>query len=143
VADPETSISNYDGLANDQQAFGIDSVGANRPLIFESVAVDDVFQAGETWIFSIDGYFNTNGLSAAAFGSCSPQAGPCTAGLVGSGSAADLLSSGSIIAVGTPVPEPGTILLAGLGLTWLALLRRRRYQSFRTKPTPIRLVEAS
>jgi hypothetical protein len=124
VADPETSISNYDGLVNDQQAFRIDSVGANRPLTFESIAFDDVFQAGETWFFSIDGYVNTNGLSAAAFDSCSPQAGPCTAGLVGLGSVGDLFSSGSIIAVGNPVPEPSTALLIGVGLLSLGLIRR-------------------
>ena len=125
VADPETSFSNFDGLVNGQLAFKIDSVGANAPLQFESVASDGVFQAGESWVFSFQLYSNTNGLSPAALGSCSPQAGPCTAGLVGSGSLGDMISAGSIIAVGTPIPEPSTALLLASGLVAMAVVRRR------------------
>ena len=58
VGDPSTMFTNVDGFGNagvfpDLRglAFRIDSVGLNRPLIFESLASNDVFEAGETWQF--------------------------------------------------------------------------------------------
>jgi hypothetical protein len=45
-------------------------------------------------------------------------------GLVGGFSGGDSLSSGSIIAIPRPLPEPGALVLAGLALASLALGRR-------------------
>jgi len=110
VADPETSISNVDGLVNGEEAFRIDSVGANTPLVFESIIPNGIFEAGETWDFIIDDYFNLLGLAADDFfsvgvGGASPG-GP---------------SSGSIIAF---IPEPTTALLLACGLVGLGVRRR-------------------
>ena len=116
VADPNTpgaigtSISNEDGLVNAGQAFRIDQVGINRPLISESILADGLFQPGETWRFIVQDYINTGGIPAHAFlsigvGSASPG-GP---------------SSGSIIAL---IPEPASLGLGALALP--ALIRRRR-----------------
>ena len=113
VADPETTLTNDDGLVNGRPAFNIDWVGANIPLVGESIAADTIFAPGETWEFVIQDYFNGFALPASAFGSV---------GLVGAASGGDSFSSGSIIAV--PVPEPLT--LAFLGISSLVLVRRRR-----------------
>jgi len=43
VADRETSLTNFDGFVFDNPAFRIDDVGANRPLIFESIAFNGIF----------------------------------------------------------------------------------------------------
>jgi hypothetical protein len=112
VADPETVLTNADGIVNGELAFRIDLVGLNTPLIFESMTPDGVFEAGETWDFIIDDYFNTLGIGADAF--FSP-------GGVGGGSPGGP-SSGSIIAI---IPEPSTVLLLASGLAVLALRRRR------------------
>jgi hypothetical protein len=112
VADPETIISNVDGLINGEEAFRIDAVGLNTPLIFESITANGIFEAGETWDFIIDDYFNLLGLAADDFFS------------VGVGVTSPLgPSSGSIIA---RIPEPSTALLAGLGLAILARRGRSR-----------------
>ena len=116
VADPETLISNVDGLVNGEEAFRIDSVGINTPLVFESLVSDGIFQAGEFWDFIIDDYANTLGIPASAFSSPS---------LVGTLSLANT-SSGSIIATRVPVPEPSTLFLFGVGLTGVAFMMRRR-----------------
>lgn len=115
VSDPETSISNQDGWTNGEEAFRIDAVGANQPLIFESLHPDGRFEPGEIWIFVIDDYTNALGLPASAFGSV---------GLVGQNSAGDRASSGSIIA--TVVPLPATVWLFGSGLLGLISLARSR-----------------
>jgi hypothetical protein len=116
VAALETMLSNTDGQINAglPNAFKIDSVGLNQPLIFESIAYNDVFEPGETWNFIIDDYSNVYGLPASALATWG----------VGWGSGADFVSSGSII-----VPEPGTLLLGALGLAGLALLARKRLKA--------------
>lgn len=114
VSDPETSISNFDGRVDNQEAFKIDNVGLNAPLISESGSIPLVFEAGEIWVFVIDNYSNAFGLTPDLLASV---------GLVGDFSStvpgAHDFSSGSIIA--TVVPEPGTALLMGLGLMGLGL----------------------
>jgi hypothetical protein len=116
VADPNlpgaigTSISNFDGLVSGGQAFRIDNVGMNRPLLGESMIPDGLFQPGEVWRFIIDDYINTGGIPAHAFLSIG----------VGNGSFFGP-SSGSIIAL--PIPEPSSVGLAGLAMC--TLLRRR------------------
>ena len=44
-------LPGVDGLA-----FRIDSIGINRPLIFESIAMNDIFEPGEIWQFVVQDY---------------------------------------------------------------------------------------
>ena len=91
----ETTLTNHDGWVNGGLAFKIDNIGLNRPLVFESMNPDLVFEPGETWVFIIQDYQNVFGLPASAFGSIG----------VGNLSIGDQISSGSIIAI----PAPGAI----------------------------------
>ena len=114
VTDPETTIANFDGTVNGEQAFRIDAVGINAPLVAEIGGfLAGVFEAGETWDFIIEGYFNTFGLTPSAFASV---------GLVGALSAGDSLSTGSIIATPRTLPEPSALLFLAMGA---ALAARR------------------
>jgi hypothetical protein len=116
VADtPDTRITNRDGFVNGADAFKIDKIGINTPLVFEGMNPDGIFEAGEIWGFVIDGYQNNFGLPASAFNSVG----------VGSFSVGDQFSSGSIIAVA--VPEPGCVVLAlvSASIGACGLLRRR------------------
>ncbi len=124
VADPETSITNFDGwignagLGDAQYAFKIDWIGINRPLISESMTVDNIFQPGERWAFIIQDYQNALGGPPAPFDSLG----------IASMSMGWPPSTGSIIAT----PVPAAVLLLGSGFIGLVAVRRR----FETKPNP-------
>jgi hypothetical protein len=118
VADPGlagtvgTTLSNEDGLVNGGQAFRIDTVGMNQPLMLESINANGIFEPGESWVFIIDDYFNTASIPADAFTS------------IGVGSASNLGgSSGSIIA---GIPEPSLLSLTLAAALPLLRLRRPR-----------------
>jgi hypothetical protein len=114
----ETRLTNMDGKVNGGLAFKIDNIGLNRPLVYESMTVDNIFEPGELWRFVIQDYesfFINPPLPASAFGS------------IGVGFLSGYeptLSSGSIIAI--PVPAPGAILLSSIGVGLVGWLRRRR-----------------
>ncbi|MCH2130917.1 MAG: PEP-CTERM sorting domain-containing protein [Pirellulaceae bacterium] len=129
VADEETSISNWDGFADDvgvsiplpfgHESFRIDNkvsdpTGRHHPLLSESLSTDGVWQVGETWGFVLQDYSNKLGASADSFMSI----GVGTASLDIAGI---MPSSGSIIAV----PEPASIVLLA-SLLFPALTWRRR-----------------
>ncbi|MDQ7013815.1 MAG: PEP-CTERM sorting domain-containing protein [Planctomycetota bacterium] len=118
VGDPETSLSNVDGLAFSYAApgdvglaFRIDTLGVNRSLVFESMASDGIFEPGETWAFIIQDYSNALGLPP-SFGSLD----------FAGASFGDSISSGSIVQFA--VPAPGSLALLGLG--GFAAVKRRR-----------------
>jgi hypothetical protein len=110
IADPETTLSNYDGLINSELAFIIDAVGINKPLVSESMTTDGIFEIGETWTFIIQDYSNSLSLAPSAFASLG----------IGLNSGGDLVSSGSIMA---NIPEPTTLILLAMGL--LGIRRRK------------------
>ncbi len=125
VADPETTITNFDGEANEagfpplQEAFRIDNDvrdpgGGNHPLVFESMNPDGIWEDGESWQFIIQDYIHPSGLSAADFNSIGVGNNSPDFGIKD--------SSGSIIAIA--VPEPASLGLLGIGA--MALIRRGR-----------------
>lgn len=118
VADPETSISNFDGWIgnagfNDAQyAFKIDWIGINQPLVSESSNRNNIFEPGEKWEFIIQDYQNALGGPPTPFGSL---------GIASNSAGLPLTSTGSIIAT----PAPAAILLLGSGLIGFVAVRRR------------------
>lgn len=114
---PGALISNFDGwignagLADHEEAFKIDSIGINTPLVFESLIFDNIFQAGETWNFIIQDYTLPLAGSPTPFDSVG----------IASLSTGYPPSTGSIVAV---IPEPATIGLLALGC--LVLVRSRK-----------------
>jgi len=114
---PGALISNFDGwignagLADHEEAFKIDSIGINTPLVFESLIIDNIFQAGETWNFIIQDYTLPLAGSPTPFDSVG----------IASLSTGYPPSTGSIVAV---IPEPATIGLLALG--GLVLVRSRK-----------------
>jgi hypothetical protein len=119
VRDPETPFSNVDGIVNGMEAFQIDAVGVNAPLVSESIAFDGIFAPGETWNFIVQDFANVCGALPHAFGSIGVPSSP--------GGCAPDGSSASIIA--TAVPEPVTAALVGLGALALSAARRRQARS--------------
>jgi hypothetical protein len=118
VGDPSTVFTNVDGIGDagvfpdlDGLAFRIDSFGLNRPLIFESLTPDGVFEPGEIWHFIVQDYFHPAGLAPDSFFSI---------GMADASVAVIETSAASIVRM---VPAPSTVLLA---LGGLAMLRRRR-----------------
>ncbi len=115
VADPETTISNFDGwignvgLNDAEEAFRIDYQVINRPLVFESMTVNEIFEPGEIWWFIIQDYGNALGGPPHDFSSIG----------IASLSTGWPPSTGSIIA---RIPVPGTIALIGVA----GLLHGRR-----------------
>ncbi len=119
VGDVGTTFSNADGIARGAGspgqsglAFRIDDVGANRPLLLESIDDDGVFQPGETWSFIVQDYQSPLGLPADSFFSI---------GMAGDSSAIVQNSSASIVRM---VPTPGSASL--IALAGFAAARRRR-----------------
>lgn len=108
VGEQGTGFTNFDGTVNGMEAFRIDDVGVNRPLISESIP-NGLFEPGETWAFVIDDWFNGAGFSAADLTSIGVPSGGG-------------LSSGSIIAVELPGPGAASLLAA----SGLLIIRRRR-----------------
>jgi len=107
VADPETSLTNYDMFVNGCLAFKIDNLGINKPLVSESLIVNNRLDPGETIQFIIQDFTNSLGGSPAPFDSL---------GIAG-------VSSGWPPSTGSIIPEPATIGLLVIG--GLAILRRR------------------
>jgi hypothetical protein len=106
AADPPTDAFRIDGT--------VTVTGGNDNLIFESATIDEIFEPGETWQFLVTNFdatvppiFSSIGL----FGASSTLPGDS--------------SNASILA--TPVPEPATMALLGMG--GLAMLKRRRNQN--------------
>ncbi|MFV1980730.1 MAG: PEP-CTERM sorting domain-containing protein [Rhodothermia bacterium] len=131
VANNETRISNVDGFANDigfpidsdNEAFRIDSKisdpgGKNLPLVAESGIPNDIWEAGETWSFILQDYSNSLGILPEAL--ISIGVGDASIPVVGLPE-----SSGSIIAI-PRIPEPGSAVLALLGMTVCGFLSRRK-----------------
>lgn len=121
----ETKFTNVDELVADITpghsnnlpglAFKIDNIGANTPLVFESMTPDLIFEPGETWQFVIQEYWNMWGQPASNMASV----GAAPYGAIAQNSMFDTISSGSII-----TPEPAMMTLLAVGAT--ALLRRRK-----------------
>ncbi|HEY4760682.1 MAG TPA: PEP-CTERM sorting domain-containing protein [Thermoguttaceae bacterium] len=118
VADLGTSLQNYDGsignvaLKDAQLSFRIDWLGINKPLIFESMIPDNIWQAGELWTFVIQDFIGVGGGPPAPFGS--PGIASVSVNLTN--------STGSIIAI----PEPSTLVLAAMGLFGFGIYFWRR-----------------
>lgn len=121
VGDPRTNFSNVDGIADagalanlDGQAFRIDAVGNNKPLIFESLVADGVLQPNEQWLFIVQDFSNTAGLAPDSFTSL---------GFADASYAIVETSAASIVQFVVPSPASvGFLALAGA----LAASRRRR-----------------
>jgi hypothetical protein len=106
-----TDFSNWDGTINGNIAYRIDNVGLNKPLVSESLIADGIWNAGETWVFTLQDWSNANLLNGLAINAVGVP------GLLGDG------SSGSILAL--VAPEPGTAGLLIVGLLGLARFARK------------------
>ncbi len=117
VADPWIFLSNEDGLVgnvgrdDESHAFRIDSVGYNKPLIYESMTQDNCFEPGEIWNFIIQDYVDTVQKA--------PPSALDSRGIAGM-SLAYPPSTGSII-----TPEPTTIVLMVSGGLFALICRHK------------------
>ena len=123
VGDPSTTFSNVDGIADagvlDQLtglAFRIDSVGVNKPLIFESIAANDIFEPGETWHFIVQDYASPIG----------PPDSFTSIGFADASTAVIETSAASIVQFRIPEPTTSLLLLTAL-VSSFASLRNKRY----------------
>jgi hypothetical protein len=120
IADPETTITNFDGWIGNagqtdaEEAFLIDSVGINQPLVWESLVADNIWQPGETWHFILQDYANAAGGPPHQYDSL---------GIAGA-SAGWPPSTGSIMV--HCVPEPLTVVGLFLGLSGVGAYIRKR-----------------
>jgi len=110
VGEVDSSFSNVDGLVNGADAFEIDAVGVNRPLVGESMTADGVFEPGEVWQFIVDDYTHLAGAPPDLFLSLGVPSG------IG-------ISTASIVA--TEIPTPGSMAIL-LGAGGVVVTRRRR-----------------
>jgi len=130
VADPDTTITNYDGFVNGERAFKIDGpdsfggCGVNCPLTFEVLTQDGIFESGEIWNFDFQDYSNAFGLPAGDIDSLGvPSVSSPTGPSSGSIIAIDAFGEISVVG-GTILPIDTTALLvAGAQTTtpWLIL----------------------
>ena len=123
VADPETTFTNDDGEAQDLKApgwtlaFRIDKVGANQPLVFESMAQDNIFEPNEVWQFVVQDYQNANFLAPSLLDSWDGM----SQGQISYASAGGPPSSASIIAI----PEPNAIVMILISGSGFIFIRRK------------------
>lgn len=125
------TLTNVDAIVNGAEAFRIDSIGANTPLVFESIAADGIFEAGEIWDFIVQDW------AFAGPGACGPGSAPfgpgvvlfTSPGKVGTPSCDGPETSNASIIARAAVPEPDALGLLGLGLAALgfaSVASRRR-----------------
>jgi hypothetical protein len=123
VGNPNTFLSNVDGTVSQLGfedygyglAFRIDDLGANKPLMSESINANGIFEPNETWTFSIQDF---------APGTAAGMAAQLTSIGVAGGSLLGGDSSGSII--GIPIPEPSSLGLLMLGTMGVMVFCRRK-----------------
>ncbi len=119
VGDPSTSFSNVDGFGDagvspnlSGLAFRIDSVGDNRPLVFESLTPDNVFEPGEEWRFVVQDYASPLGPADSFF----------SVGFADASVTPFEVSAASIVQF---VPEPAFALQLLAGVVALVVAQRR------------------
>ncbi len=127
VVDDGTVITNFDGGIDNpvnpmfNRAFKIDSVGINKPLVSESIAVNGIFESGETWEFILEGYSGPTAASQFASVGVPSQTSPPLGSPVNESPS---LSTGSIIAIPIENGGPNGVKVGGefIGIDTTAVL---------------------
>ncbi len=127
VADEQTFLSNVDELVGDvsmpgtKDAFKIDAVGNNTPLVYESMNQDGRFEVGETWQFVIQDYLTFNPVGQ-LYDASNPDAltSPGVAYASGYWATGEQVSTGSIVAI----PEPSVMVLLAMTGSAMVFVRR-------------------